>query len=70
MNDAGFGAVSLYHTLIDQIRENEFPASHQISRRILNLPIHQDAQEEDLHEMVDCLTGLVDRAPAVTRGAA
>ena len=43
MNAAGFGVVSLYHTLVPAIDPQLFPASAQLSRRILNLPVHQDA---------------------------
>lgn len=52
MNDAGFGVVSLYHTLIKEITPDAFPASHWLSRRILNLPVHQDVQTEYLELMV------------------
>lgn len=43
MNNNGYGVVSLYHTLIPEISESEFPVSHELSQRIMNLPIHQDA---------------------------
>jgi dTDP-4-amino-4,6-dideoxygalactose transaminase len=52
MNAAGFGVVSLYHTLIPQISPARFPASAVVSRHILNLPVHQDASEEALASMV------------------
>ena len=42
MNNEGFGVVSLYHTLIPELQENEFEKSKKISRSILNLPVHQD----------------------------
>jgi dTDP-4-amino-4,6-dideoxygalactose transaminase len=51
MNSAGFGVVSLYHTLISQISPDRFPAPVMASRRILNLPVHQDASEEGLESM-------------------
>lgn len=41
MNKAGFGVVSLYHTLIPQIVE-DYRVSHWAARHILNLPVHQD----------------------------
>lgn len=59
MNGAGFGVVSLYHTMVDAIPPDKFPDSHWLSRRILNLPIHQDVSTEDLKEMVDCLGQLL-----------
>jgi dTDP-4-amino-4,6-dideoxygalactose transaminase len=52
MNDAGFGVVSLYHTLIAQIDAQEFPESHALASRILNLPVHQDVEPEQLTAMI------------------
>lgn len=48
LNELGFGVVSLYHTMIDEIQSSKFPISHYISNNILNLPIHQDINEIDL----------------------
>lgn len=59
MNAAGFGVVSLYHTLISQIQKETFPASAFVSRHILNLPVHQDASESALDSMVYELTRVV-----------
>lgn len=42
MNNDGFGVVSLYHTLIPELQENEFEKSKKVSKCILNLPVHQD----------------------------
>jgi dTDP-4-amino-4,6-dideoxygalactose transaminase len=61
MNAAGFGVVSLYHTLIPQIPPAGFPAAGGVSRHILNLPVHQDAAEETLHAMVRELARCVRR---------
>ncbi len=55
MNDAGYGVVSLYHTMIEQIASDTFPQSHWLSLRILNLPVHQDIEAEELEDMVACL---------------
>lgn len=52
MNDAGFGVVSLYHTMVEELEAERFPASHRLARRILNLPIHQDAEREQIEAMV------------------
>lgn len=52
MNAAGFGVVSLYHTLISPISPECFPAAVNVSRHILNLPVHQDATEKELESMV------------------
>jgi dTDP-4-amino-4,6-dideoxygalactose transaminase len=59
MNAAGWGVVTLYHTLIEQISREEFPRSFQLSGRILNLPVHQEAQPDDMGPMVQCLMDCV-----------
>lgn len=58
MNAAGFGVVSLYHTLIDQVDVEEFPESHALASHIMNLPLHQDAEPEQLTAMMDKLREL------------
>ena len=52
MNDEGYGVASLYHTLVDEI-DRSFTAVHEISSRILNLPVHQDAEKKDLGCMLE-----------------
>jgi hypothetical protein len=59
MNAAGFGVVSLYHTLISQISPDCFPATARVSQHILNLPVHQDASEKARESMVRELAGRV-----------
>lgn len=51
MNAAGFGVVSLYHTLIPQVSD-AFPLSMWASRHILNLPVHQDATPQSLDLLI------------------
>ena len=54
MNEAGFGVVSLYHTLIDQLRTGgAFPL--RVAGAALNLPVHQDATGAELGRMVEAL---------------
>ncbi|MEN6372100.1 MAG: DegT/DnrJ/EryC1/StrS family aminotransferase [Armatimonadota bacterium] len=55
MNNAGFGVVSLYHTLVDSIHKHEFTESHRLSHVMLNLPVHQDVCPQDLYDMVNKL---------------
>lgn len=55
MNEAGFGVVSLYHTMIDAISDRDFPDSHRLARTIFNLPVHPDATPAALAAMVDRL---------------
>ena len=52
MNEAGFGVVSLYHTMVAEIDADAFPAAHRLARRILNLPVHQDADADRIRQMV------------------
>jgi dTDP-4-amino-4,6-dideoxygalactose transaminase len=55
MNDAGFGVVSLYHTLIEPLRRSAFHESQHLARCILNLPVHQDIHPQELDAMVEYL---------------
>jgi len=57
INEAGYGVVSLYHTMIDSLKNEEIP--NEIAHKILNLPIHQDAHEDDLVMMCDLIKKLV-----------
>lgn len=58
MNAQGFGVVSLYHTLIEDVR-TEYSSLVHLSGHILNLPVHQDVRADDLGPLVraldDCL---------------
>ncbi|HEY1813795.1 MAG TPA: DegT/DnrJ/EryC1/StrS family aminotransferase [Kofleriaceae bacterium] len=55
MNAAGFGVVSLYHTMIDAITRDEFPISYELARTMMNLPVHQEATDQELERMIDAL---------------
>jgi dTDP-4-amino-4,6-dideoxygalactose transaminase len=55
MNESGFGVVSLYHTLIEPLRTSEYKASFDLSKCIMNLPVHQDVNKEKYREMVKLL---------------
>jgi hypothetical protein len=50
-NQDGFGMVSLYHTLVPQVRE-DFPELTFLSRQITNFPVHQDVELRTLPSMV------------------
>lgn len=52
MNAEGYGMVSLYHTLIPQLA-GSFPALVDLSRHIINFPVHQDVDPAQLAAMVD-----------------
>lgn len=55
LNGEGFGVVSLYHTMVEAITPAAFPHSHQLAREVLNLPVHQEADEPGLRALVDAL---------------
>lgn len=60
MNEAGYGVVSLYHELIGPI-DRSFGSEHEISDRILNLPVHQDVSQEQLEGMLQLLFSLLGK---------
>lgn len=51
LNKKGFGVVSLYHTMIKDLQKDEYKMANDLGSKILNLPVHQDADEETLKEM-------------------
>ena len=59
LNAMGFGAVSLYHTMISQIDAKAFPDSHRLARSILNLPVHQDVTGEEIVFLAEQLGSLL-----------
>lgn len=52
MNEAGFGMVSLYHTMIEQLADYNSEAASVLSQKIINFPIHQDVRLEQLEQLV------------------
>lgn len=58
LNEEGFGAVSLYHTLIPPlINDRRFEEAVWLSKHILNLPVHQDIKEGQIEQMYSILSG-------------
>mgnify|MGYP001080041945 CR=1 FL=1 len=55
MNDAGYGVVSLYHTLIEELRGSEHSKALWLSQHIMNLPIHQDTDKTMYKGMLNTL---------------
>jgi len=51
MNEAGFGMVSLYHTLIEPVRSG-FELENDLSEHIINFPVHQDVAAGALSALV------------------
>lgn len=60
MNEAGYGVVSLYHTLIESLRNSRYTQENKVSQTILNLPVHQDIKEEELISMCKQLEVFLD----------
>lgn len=66
MNGQGFGMVSLYHTLIPEVGDSAGVLS-EVSRRIINFPVHQDIEPRELSDIVHAFeaaihSGLEDEA--------
>jgi dTDP-4-amino-4,6-dideoxygalactose transaminase len=55
MNSLGFGVVSLYHSLIEEIDRSVYEQEAALSHSILNLPIHQDVDKNSIDAMVEAL---------------
>lgn len=55
VNQSGYGVVSLYHTLIEPLRNSEHSEAFNLSKRILNLPVHQDVNSNEYESMVETL---------------
>jgi len=51
LNNKGFGVVSLYHTLIKELPEYHHNEIY-LSNHILNLPLHQDTNEDEIGLLV------------------
>lgn len=51
MNAEGFGMVSLYHTLIPELRDN--PQMVALSKTVINFPVHQDMRPDQREALVD-----------------
>jgi dTDP-4-amino-4,6-dideoxygalactose transaminase len=46
--DRNAPTTALYYRMIKEISKEKFPISHQIAGEILNLPVHQDTESEDI----------------------
>ena len=51
----GIPTVVLYYRMIEELDKKLFPISYQIADTILNLPIHQDIEKEDVLHICDVL---------------
>ncbi|WHY33858.1 aminotransferase class V-fold PLP-dependent enzyme [Cytobacillus firmus] len=64
MNEAGFGVVSLYHTLIEPLRNSEYQTSIELSKCIMNLPVHQDVNKDKYKDMIKLLVKYCEETSA------
>ena len=55
LNESGFGVVSLYHTMINELKDGKHEDACWLSKRIMNLPIHQDVDTSEYREMMKLL---------------
>ena len=55
--EKGIPTIALYYRLIDAINRNKYPVSHYISSSILNLPVHQDIEIDDLDMLINEIKG-------------
>lgn len=62
MNAAGFGVVSLYHTMVETLPADRYPDSHTLARTVMNLPVHHEATAASLAAMVRELDRLTSGA--------
>ena len=60
MNSQGYGVVSLYHTMIRELENSKYDSTEILSKKILNFPIHQDVNKEDLLDMVNALKKILN----------
>ena len=51
----GIPTVVLYYRMIEELKKEEFPVSYQLADTILNLPIHQDIEIEDVKHIAGVL---------------
>lgn len=52
MNELGFGLVSLYHTMIDVLKNTPYESTTYTANHIINFPVHQDCTKENLLKLV------------------
>ncbi|MCB0464016.1 MAG: DegT/DnrJ/EryC1/StrS family aminotransferase [Flavobacteriaceae bacterium] len=59
LNSQGFGLVSLYHTMIDPLKNSKYECATYTSFQITNLPVHQDCTIENLDKMIIALKNIL-----------
>lgn len=59
LNKAGYGAVSLYHTMIEPIKTENLKDAIWLSEHIINMPVHQDIGDEEIKQMSEKLLEII-----------
>lgn len=55
MNKRGYGVVSLYHTMVNELQNDKHSEAIWLSQHIMNLPVHQDVESQEYINMVKTL---------------
>jgi dTDP-4-amino-4,6-dideoxygalactose transaminase len=53
--DQGIRTTALYYQLVEEIPRNRYPISHDLSKHILNFPVHQNISLPELEELIACV---------------
>jgi len=53
MNNAGYGVISLYHTMINELQDSGHEEDCWFSQRVMNLPMHQDVNSLEYQGVID-----------------
>lgn len=53
MNNAGYGVISLYHTMINELQDSGHEEDCWFSQRVMNLPVHQDVNSFEYQGVID-----------------
>ena len=59
MNSMGYGVVSLYHTLIDELQNEKYAEAVFLSKNIMNLSLHQDVNSLEYSKMISTLINCI-----------
>lgn len=62
LNEKGFGVVSLYHTMIQDLQNDKYKTANELGTKILNLPVHQDTDEIAIKQMCGELKKLLEES--------
>jgi dTDP-4-amino-4,6-dideoxygalactose transaminase len=60
--EKGAPTTALYYRMIKEISPDQFPISHHVASEILNLPVHQDTEKEDINYVCDLINEFYKKA--------